>query len=118
MAVLDGGVVCGGVRAMSGVVFPAEFRVRVYDERLEYKVKIVRRYLTDDPFTVLYTLLGTDRRVVIVRHGDYFMSYAGFKCRHCARFDLSTSVADIVVTFLSGEGFIVLLDDVEQLTLL
>lgn len=103
---------------MSDVIYPTEFRVRVYDERLEYKVRIVRRYLTDDPFTVLYDLLGTDRRVAIVRHDDHFMSYVAYKRRNCMRFDLSTSVVDIVTVSLSDEGFIVVLDDVEQLTLL
>lgn len=103
---------------MSDAIYPTEFRVRVYDERLEYKVRIVRRYLTDDPSTVLYDLLGTDRRVAIVCHDDHFMSYVAYNRRNCMRFDLSTSVVDIVTASLSDVGFIVVLDDVEQLTLL
>ena len=93
------------------------FRVRIYDDCLESKVKLVSAYRTVDRSSLLFHVEGTSLKCVVrvTAEGFTFFSSCTVPARQCFGSDMS--IEQVVCAGFNAEGRWLVPDDKEQLAL-
>lgn len=94
-----------------------DFYVRAYSDRLESKWFLVSRYRTARNDTRIFKIQGTKYNVAITRNGACTFSHTLSVPDHTIYYQEEVSTPDIVCTALTDDGFILIPDDIDSLTL-
>lgn len=98
------------------VSFPRIFRVRKYDNHLNYRTYNVIRYETMDTHTFVYRMMRTVEEVVVrVTHSDILAQNNRLGAYKYMHFPSSTTIDKIVCEMLTKPDSLVVLDDAPDL---
>lgn len=93
------------------------FRVRIYDELLECRVKLVTAYQTADKSSMMYHVEGTSLKCTVRNTGDGFTFFSSQVFPNRQFFAGDTSIEQVVCAGFNAEGRWLVPDDKEQLAL-
>ena len=93
------------------------FRVRVYDESLECRVRFVSAYGTADRSSMMYHVEGTSLKCTVRNTGSGYTFFSSQVFPNRQFFDLGTSIEQVVCAGFNAEGRWLVPDDKEQLVL-
>lgn len=93
------------------------FRVRIYDESLECRVKFVTAYQTADKSSMMYHVEGTNLKCTVRNTNNGFVFFSSQVFPNRQFFDGDTSIERVVCAGFNDENRWLVPDDKEQLAL-
>ena len=93
------------------------FRVRIYDESLECRVKFVTAYLTADNSSMMYHVEGTNLKCTVRNTGAGYTFFSSQVFPNRQFFDLDTPIEQVVCAGFNDVNRWLVPDDKEQLAL-
>lgn len=93
------------------------FYVRIYDDRLSSKRKLVSVYDTAERSVMAYHVEGTNLKCLVRNNGDGFTFFSSQTNPARQYFDLNTSIEQVVCAGFNAEGRWLVPDSEEQLAL-
>ena len=93
------------------------FRVRIYDNLLDCRVKFVTAYQTADRSSMMYHVEGTNLKCTVRNTGSGFTFFSSQVFPNRQFFEADAPIEQIVCTGFNAEGRWLVPDDKEQLAL-
>lgn len=90
------------------------FYVRIYDDQLVSRRKLVSVYDTAEPSVMLYHVEGTNLKCLVRNNGDGFTFFSSQTKPARQYFDLNTPIEQVVCAGFNAEGRWLLPDDDEE----